>query len=220
MVEEIGSNLRIVAIDENPSCLTTARETLRSAKAGDAEVTRRVATVPTRTGFRSAAEPFNGALPTPIALVEADVCSDPYLEAALKEDGPFDAVTVWLSGVHMYRQFNETVTGAGVNSDYRHRLFVQNSVYELADKVLRIGGVLQVVDRGEAPTTTLLEADLLRAHREQAGPTSLDVRTLTHAAWTPPEMSRVPMVLTPGTSGRIPERKTAMAIISVVSVKI
>ncbi|MES0076600.1 class I SAM-dependent methyltransferase [Mesorhizobium sp. M0058] len=217
MIEELGSDLRVVAIDENPYCLTTARETLRAAKVGDAEVMRRVNTVANHNGFHSAAEPFKEPLPKPIALVEADICSDSYLRSALNQDGPFDAVTVWLSGVHMYRQFNEIVVGAGVNSDTMHRLFVQNSVYELADQVLRLGGVLQVVDRGETPATALLQSDILRSHREQAGPTTLDVRTLAHAPWTPPETRRVPMVLTPGTTGRLPGKDTAM--FSVISVK-
>lgn len=217
MFEELSPNLRIVAIDENSFCLTTARDTLRTARVGDAAVIQRVTTLPSQNGFRSNIEAIGGALPHPIALLESDVCSDPYLEAALQADGLFDAVTVWLSGVHMFRQFNDVVTDAGIHSDGMHRLFVQNSVYELANKVLRRGGVLQVVDRGEAPNTALLQEDMLRAHREQASPTALDVRTLAHTPWTPPETKRVPMVLTPGTSGRAPGQNFVM--VSVISVK-
>ena len=217
MLEELGPDLRIVALDENPFCLAMAREALRAAKRGNAEVIRRVSTVPYHGRFRSAAEPFNAPLPHPLTLVETDVCSDPYLQTALNEDGPFDAVTVWLSGAHMFRQFNETVVGAGVEDDTTHRLFVQNSVYELADKVLRPGGVLQVVDRGEAPTSDLLKSDIIRSHSEQAGPTSLKVRTLDYTPWSPLQTSRVPMVYKKATSGRLPGKETA--VYSVISVK-
>ena len=46
MLEELGPDLRIVALDENPFCLAMAREALRAAKRGNAEVIRRVSTVP------------------------------------------------------------------------------------------------------------------------------------------------------------------------------
>ena len=55
-----------------------------------------------------------------------------------------------------------------------YRLRVQNDVYVLADQILRPGGILHIVDRThrsdeDARRTTL------ESHREQAGPTTLDV---------------------------------------------
>ncbi|WP_241667095.1 hypothetical protein [Muricoccus nepalensis] len=217
MLEELGPGLRIVGIDENPDCLTTAQNTLQTAGVDCPSPMRRVTTLPYADGFRSAAVPIEGALPEPVALLQADVCSDLYLEKALRADGPFDAVTVWLTGVHMYRQYNVVVTSAGIKTDGSHRLFVQNAVYELADKVLRPGGVLQVVDRGEAPATETMKQDIIRAHREQAEPTTLDFRAIEYTPWTPTETRRVPMGLTLGTSGMAPTQD--MAIVSIISVK-
>lgn len=160
--------------------------------------------------------PIGLSLPLPVALIEADVCNDPHVEEVLLAEGEFDAVTVWLSGVHMKRQEHQTVARANIQSDYQHRLFVQNHVYELADKVLRQGGVLQVVDRGEAPTTQMLRDDLTRSHGEQAAPTSLQVQAIAHAPWSPPENTRVPMSLTAGISGNV---DVQFAMISVISIK-
>ncbi|MGF9565130.1 SEC-C metal-binding domain-containing protein [Neorhizobium sp. BT27B] len=216
MLSEFGSDLRVVAVDENPSCLSTTKDTLQKAGHAPALVSR-IETQPTNFGYRSVYSAITEELPAPICLLQADVCSDPHLLSALQADGLFDAVTVWLNGVHMQRQDHEVVRDAGVESDYAHRLFVQNAAYELADKVLRSGGVLQVVDRGESLSNDALTEDILRSHREQAGPTTLDVIEVDHTPWSAPEGKRVPMVQTPGTSGRVANGD--MALISVISVK-
>jgi hypothetical protein len=217
MLEVLDPGLRVVGLDENPSCLIATRDTVQQAGYPRASITNRVTTLSSGRVFRSTFEPIQEALHNPLALLQADVCFDPYIEGALKADGLFDAVTVWLSGVHMYRQQHAAVIDTGVDSDHSHRLLVQNSVYELANKVLRPGGVLQVVDRGEKLDSDLLKEDILQSHREQATPTSLQVREVDHTPSTIPEKKRVPMVLVPGTSGRT---STAdMALISVISVK-
>ena len=132
------------------------------------------------------------------------MANDPFLEGALKEWGPIDAVTVWLTGTHVARPHHVTVRSAGVSSDAEHRLFVQNTGYELADRVLRPGGWLQVCDRGETPTTGALVEDVLAAHRDQASVTSLVVQGLEHRPYE--QSDGVGMVVSLGTSGRLPER--------------
>lgn len=82
--------------------------------------------------------------------------SDPYLEQALRADGPFDAVTIWLTGSHPFRLLNAACVGRGAVDETDLNLFLQNRVYELADQILRPGGVLQFVDRSEAPADVYL----------------------------------------------------------------
>lgn len=217
LLDVLGPGLRVVAADENAACLGHARTALREAGVDVAAVVERVRVAPAPGGYRQVAEPFADPLPGGVALVQADVCDDPDFVAALVADGPFDAVTVWLSGVHMLRQENAVVRVAGIDSDHAHRLFVQNAAYVLADRVLRPGGVLQVVDRVQAPSSDLLRNDLLRAHGEQAGPTRLEVQSLTWRPWIQPEHRRVPMVQRPGLAGLA--APTDLALTSVVSVR-
>ena len=59
------------------------------------------------------------------------------------------AATVWLTSTHIMRQENATVRSNGIMNDGQHLLFVQNTAHELADEVLKQGGVFQVGDRVE-----------------------------------------------------------------------
>lgn len=215
--EVLGPDLQIVAIDENRSCLQTARETLRR-NGVEADLVNRMSVMRTSEGYDHIAAPLS--LPTDAAcvLVESDVCNDPYLRPALQASGPFDAVTIWLTGVHVLRQENVNVRAHGIESDGAHRLYVQNATYELADLVLRPGGVLQVGDRGMAPETPTLRADTLQAHGQQASVTTLQVKSLTHRLYDEPDRGRTPMRLTPGTSGLVPTA-FQIAVLSIVSEK-
>ncbi len=213
----LGDDLEIVAIDENLSCLRETAETLRKV-GSDARIVARLTVSNGPGGYRHEAAPFSIDPDEATTLVEADVCNDPHLVAALQASGPFDAVTIWLTGVHMLRQFHADVAGSGITSDRSHRLYVQNAVYELADRVLRPGGLLQVADRGQVPDTELLRVDLIQAHREQASVTSLEVGSLAYRLYDDPGHRRVPMRLTPGLAGVVPTAFTP-AIISILSEK-
>ncbi|NVD27196.1 methyltransferase domain-containing protein [Parasphingorhabdus flavimaris] len=217
MREVLGNDVRIVAVDENRACLDSARDTLHRQGVA-AQVVHRMTVSQTPTGFNHVAGPLSFDADSACTLIESDICNDPFLTSALLDSGQFDAVTIWLTGVHMLRQFNVNVMENDINSDATHRLYVQNAAYELADAVLHPGGILQVGDRGQTPDTPLLEADLLQAHSHQASVTSLEVKSLAHCPYNEPGQRRTPMVFTPGSAGLIPD-KLELAIISVVSEK-
>jgi len=217
LFEVLGPELTVISVDENGACLDVADATL--SKAGlTATVVKRLQSQLTPVGYELVASKFEMPVAASVVLIESDICNDPLLEHMLARTEKFDAVTIWLSGVHMMRQFNATIQQRGISADGDHRLYVQNKVYEVADKILRSGGVLQVVDRGEAPTSELLRQDKLRAHREQASVTSLQVTDLNFERYEDLGVRRTPMKFTPGKSGRIPEKFEA-ALISVISVK-
>lgn len=217
MREVLGPDVQIVAIDENRACLQEARETL-GRRGVEAQVVTRMAISRTPRGYDHVAEALDFSSDAGCVLIESDVCNDPHLIPALLASGPFDAVTIWLTGVHMLRQENVNVLAHGIDSDGAHRLYVQNATYELADSVLRPGGVLQVGDRGVAPDTPLLRADILQAHGQQASVTTMQVRSLTHRLYSEPNTGRTPMGLTPGTSGLVPV-SFQLAVLSIVSEK-
>lgn len=217
LFEVLGQDAQILSLDENGACLNVAANTLAEAGVGT-QIVKRLKSALTPEGFVLNAAPLDGAIGEECTLIEADVCNDPALLQTLIDDTPFDAVTIWLTGTHMMRQFHRDVKSRNIGSDGAHRLYVQNSVYELADRVLKSGGVLQVVDRTEAPTTDEMRDDFLNAHREQASVTNLEVTTLDYHIYDALPTPRTPMVFTPGTSGRIPDH-IQYAITSIISLK-
>ena len=209
--EVLGKAVQVVAIDENLACLRRAKGVLAQYRVDCRLEKRFFAQRLTGDGYTYEVRPITVGRGATDLLIEADVTNDPFLEGALKESGPFDAVTVWLTGTHVARPHHFAVRRARVSNDAEHRLFVQNAVYELADHVLRSGGWLQVCDRGERPTKGAHIDDVLAAHREQASVTSLVVQGLEHRPYEQP--NGVPTTVSPGKSGRLPERPDTSLVV-------
>jgi hypothetical protein len=116
-------------------------------------------------------------------LVEGDLMDDEPLTGALVAAGPFDAVTCWLLDTHAARLHHAKVRAIGMRNADEYRIGMQRLVYRLADKAMRGGGVLQVVDRvGHGPVGAgLSEAaaqGLLRLRAAMAEGTSLELVSL------------------------------------------
>ncbi len=216
----LGSDLSIFSLEENGECIDTAHSKLQS-NGFDARAIHRFVVEPVarkehllhiQTGKLSA--------PSEILLIEADVLlDDSEMEDFLHNLSPFDAVTAWLIGTHDARLECKNIAGLEIQSTHEYRLRVENRVYVLADRVLRSGGILHVVGRGEFPSTEELKRDFEDSHREQASVTSLQVQFFEYIPYT--EMGRgsgIPMIMTPGTSGRIPDASN-LALHSFVSIK-
>jgi predicted methyltransferase len=88
-------------------------------------------------------------------------------------------VTCWLLDVAKAKPEALTrLRAMGLRTPDEHRLAVQTLVYRLADRVLRPGGVLQVVDRMSEPLGEALAAGILRVQRAQSKGTSLEFLSL------------------------------------------
>jgi hypothetical protein len=154
-----------------------------------------------------------------ILLVESDILADPELDEFLNGIPPFDAITVWPIGTHLMRQNCLNVASLEMKNNVEYRLRVQNKIYEMAGRILRPGGVLQVVDRGEEPNDEILKNDMIDAHKSQASVTSLQVKSLEYMPYSEIETGkRVNMVMSVGESGRIP-KAPQFAVLSVISTK-
>lgn len=209
----------LVSIDENRECLETACRNLET-RSFPSTVVRRLGVEMQSEKHYAITINAQVTIPTTgTVLVEADLFCDPILEAFLKEIPQFDAVTVWLVGTHLTRQHCLNLTPLKITTNQEYRLRVQNKTYELADAILRPGGILQVVDRGEIPSTDHLKDDTLNAHKEQASVTNLVVQGFEVMPYNELERGqRVNMVQSLGTSGRRPENPE-WGIISVISKK-
>lgn len=168
----------VVSIDENGACLLSARDRL-SAEGVNVQYVDREKLKPGGPVYSIRYKyPTVSPLDPGVLLMDGDLNNDPKLFKWLGDNGPFDAVICWLIGTHDGRTFNTAVLEAGVKNILEYRLYTQNRVYEVADTILRPGGVLNVIDRG-APLSEYQLSQFLHLHGDQASGTSLQY--LTHA---------------------------------------
>lgn len=209
----------IVCFEENAECI---RKTGLAIKAKGHEV---------EPIFRLGYEEFNDGThwihfdqspivkSSQVSLIHADVLvDDPTMLRFLEESPPFDAVTVWLMGTYMSRRTCRNISNLKIADTNEYRLRVQNRIYEIANRALRTGGCLQIVDRGEPPSTEALAKDLKDSHLDQARGTDLQVIDLQYRIYNEPTVRGISMVASIGTSGRIVELKE-LAMTSIVSRK-
>lgn len=210
--------VQVVSLEENSECIDTARSRL-SRDGYEVSAVKRLHSID-RGDKKHVLGIESGCLGEicRVTLIEADVLlDDEELFSFLFGLPKFDAVTVWLVGTHLARQNCINISPLKINSSAGYRLRVQNKVYELADKLLKPNGVLQVVDRCEVPSTEALKEDFIQAHCEQASVTSLKVNALEYLPYNEPESVRkIPMRPTIGKSGRLPDlsRKAMVSVIS------
>ena len=204
---------QIISIDENRVCIESASELLRT-RGVDSDVLLRM---PSRAvadklhvlEFEQDIVSSNKKA----VLVESDLIIDPQLEPFLVSQNKFDAVTVWLIGTHFVRDECVNLKTLSIPSAGTYRLHVQNRVYLLADKILKPGGVLHVVDRGEPLSTDLFKQEHIASHCEQAEGTQLKFRAADWRYYDEPN-NGVKMVKTLGTSGRDPNLER-LAMVSI-----
>ena len=175
----------VVGIEKNPFCLQIAERKLREAGI-PVVVEPRGTVVPDEdaTSFEITYPRISSQLPTEGALLlGGDVTIDRELVSWLVAHAPFDGIACWNIGTY---RLNLDVT----SDPSEYRLIVQNRVYEMAERVLRPGGVLHVVDRGREPTKENVQAMVesqLDGHRDQASTTSLRVDpNIQYRVYEPP----------------------------------
>jgi SAM-dependent methyltransferase len=200
LYEILGPKITVIAVDENSACLDIANTTLEQLVPSRTMIKRLEINL-SSNGYTYKFPPICEKFTDTCTLIEGDICNDKPLIDALLDCGDFDVVTVWLTGTHKMRQRNTHVQQSGINSEGDHRLYAQNNVYELACKLLKSGGVLQVVDRSEAPTSELLKNECLKAHRDQASVTTLEVQKLEYLTYDDPNDAQSTLKLTIGLAG-------------------
>jgi hypothetical protein len=209
----------VVGVEENPLSLEEAESNLR-ARGVQVRLVRRERLTAYggryQVGYKypKGVEVVDG-----VTLVEGDVINDPKLISWLESADPFDAITCWCMDTHQARRWQTDLDKFGFETAGDYRGYVQRQAYLLADKLLRPGGILQTVNRGEVPRTDHLREDFLATHRRLARETSLLVQGLEYRVYEEPaEKEAVEMTVTTGLSGRIPDM-SELALQSVISYK-
>lgn len=209
----------VVGVEENPVSLEEAERNLR-AQGIKVEAVRR-GRIKTYRGryqveyrFPKGIQPLDGIL-----LLEGDVLTDTKLTNWLIDAAPFDAITLWCMGTHGARRWQADLDKFQFETSAEYRGVVQRHAYLLAEKLLRPGGVLQTVNRGEVPRTEHLRDDFLATHRRLARETSVRVESLEYRIYEEPTTQKgVEMIMTSGLSGRMPDMRE-LALQSVLAYK-
>ena len=193
LYQVLGDKLEVVALDENLACLREAKKRIESRKLPVQLSSRFSPRELSPIGYVHDIAPLTVDAGTQCVLIESDVVIDPYLERWLEEGDEFDAVTLWLTGTHTYRQHSAALQVAEIANDEQHRLFVQGMSHRLAAKALRKGGVLQISDRGVARKSEIDEGELLASYCQRAPDTSLRPKSAAFRGYDDPASS-MPMV--------------------------
>lgn len=170
----------VVCVEENPHCIAATERLVAENGYSVAVITRETPESLGENAYRLIYKTIDSTPKADCLLIEGDALNDPKLEAWLEQQPKFDAVACWLLGTHNARGHNIGVNLASMPTPREHRIFVQNNVYEMADRILRSGGILTVIDRSETPSTEDIVTKLMDHHREQASVTSLVVKTVDH----------------------------------------
>lgn len=210
----------VVCIEENPHCIAATQALLVEHGYSVAVIERGTPHSVDTNAYGLNYDEIGAAPKADCLLIEGDALNDPALEQWLKAQPRFDAVACWLLGTHDARGHNVAVDTRLMPTAFEHRIFVQNNVYELSDHVLRSGGLLNVIDRGQTPDTPFLKRAILDGHRDQASVTSLQVEHLEHTRYIETrEKGAMAMLHTAPVPSAVPNAPVTMSLISVTSRK-
>jgi SAM-dependent methyltransferase len=211
-------NAQVVAVDENPSCLKEAQKQITRQGWSSVYLDRiEIEDRPQENGFFIAHKTgrLTGVNLKEFTFIESDLLCDPEFSTVVEAMDGFDAVTLWLIGTHLLKKNCLNLQNFELQDSHDYRLIVQNKVYAFADKLLRSGGVLQIVDRCQSPNTSEEKREHLLGHQDQASPTKLTVKSLEFTEYAESsEIDAVPMVSTRA----VPRARTAL--ISIISQKL
>jgi len=161
----------VISVDHNPICQDKA-EALLANTGIPTKRERRGQINACGQGCRMTyTAPQSDIVDGEVLLIEGDVGNDDDQELVkwLLDSPRFDAIACWNIGTY-------TALHSSFGTPKEYRLRTQNIAYELAERILRPGGVLHLIDRGPASTEENFVSDtqgLLDCHRDQASVTSL-----------------------------------------------
>lgn len=177
-LELVKRGHKVVSLDENSVCLDAAQQRLESNGFSVCRLQRETIELAPQQKYSIHYSKIDLDLSSDIDvyLIESDILNDQGMIEWLQRMAKFDAVICWLMGTNAARVFNEAINTSQMPTPFHYRIFVQNKVYEIADKILRSNGILHIVDRGKELTSKKDKNDLIESHRDQASVTNLVVQ--------------------------------------------
>ncbi len=178
----------VIGIDENPFCLAHAAELLR-AEGFHVEVIQRGRPRLTVDGttFWIEYDPINVRMSNEtVYLIEGNIFADPNLLEWLHSNQQFDGGVCWLTGGHKLIRKNTLLpTAIRTATAQLYRIQFQEQVYCISDTLIKEGGALSFVDRGDEPTGDIaaMSAAFLALHAEQAKGTDFEPSTVRYCRY-------------------------------------
>ncbi|MBU3153472.1 class I SAM-dependent methyltransferase [Clostridium estertheticum] len=219
-LELCNAGHNVISIDENIECLKLTKNKLEQAGYIVSLIKRESLLILNEKRYKVNYSKIDDKLyGNSILLIEGDIIEDSKLLQWLKNNRPYDAIVCWLIGTHGYRIYNDIISDRKIKTPGDYRLIVQNRIYEIADELLRVNGVLQIVDRGETPDKASIKEDFIEGHKEQASVTSLIVNSLAYRNYDNNIDNGTKMNITIGNKMEVPNKLPNGSLISVISVK-
>ena len=173
----IENGHHVIVIDENIECLKETRKTLETKKIKSKIIQREGLFREYKDSYEYNYKKINHSFEeNQILLIEGDVLNDNHLESWLLSID-IDCVVCWLMGSHGARRYNKIIAEKKIITPQNYRFVIQNSIYEMADRILKDNGILQIVDRGRKPSNEE-EKSFLESHQDQASVTALIVEEI------------------------------------------
>lgn len=213
LYENFGCN--VLSLEENPQCMLKTQNLLKG-KGIECQLHPRFRYL-IFSDARHRRQIFNVPLvvKSKISIIQADaIFDDTDLYACLEAVGPFDLVVVWLMGTFNMGKSCMDLDHFKIATAREYTSMVQHKTYRLADKLLRSGGIMQIVDRCPAPDNDEHMATVISSHSAQASSTSLKVESVAYRLYNEIQNGGIPLVTSDGSTPK------QMAMVSVRSQKI
>lgn len=141
---------KVIAVDENPSCLKKAEKLLKKNGYNVKLILRgKVIAIDSQKYEIKYEDLTFNQLDCDVVLVESDFINDDKFIEFIKNDltEVVDGIVCWLLGTHNMRGnnnlFNTTITKNSSDA----RIFVQKRLYQICDEILSSGKGLNIIDR-------------------------------------------------------------------------
>jgi len=218
----------IVCLEENYDCVVESASRLRSVGLNVQDM-HRIGYCEDSDGRHDITIDLEERIKTtsPIAIVHADPlflnwndgsAGDRMLRSYLENVELFDAMTVWLIGTFQARRSCKLLDEYQIENPAHYRHIMHSVAYDLGNRLLRPGGVIQFVDRGAIPSPDADRSSIFELHEQLADNTSflpIDFQYREYEEVT----QRGVRVLRHGNDGKVDGNGTPQAMHSLVARK-
>lgn len=183
----------LISLEENMDCIDTTVDALAHAGQQPVAHLRLSYELDAANTYRLFCSDQPVELDPGLSIIQTDlVHPDALINAALEQEAPFDAITVWLIGTDAY-----SLHSLGTSPrDYRWQ--IHRRICELADTLLRPGGWIQLVDRSIFPLTDEHQRDLVDGYKELLESTRLEFLKFSNRPYKETGDGGIPMVRASG----------------------
>jgi SAM-dependent methyltransferase len=194
---------RIVCIEENSDCIRITEGALKQERIPTESLVR-LGYHELRDGTHFLvvdAEPIVAS--STVTLIHGDIlCDDPQLMRFLASQETFDAITLWLSGTFKWRRTCRSIADLAITTPVEYSGRVRDRVYELATRLLRPGGWLQIVDRTEPASDHIRLEDFADEYKPNASLTDIEVFAIAQRDYSERSDRGIRMMMSVTDTGR------------------